>query len=121
MFCWEDEIDEKLWKERTEKEMMEKIRKKNIIKSEKREYEKNMNLIAYIDMMDQIMESYDPQSERSQMYKLCLELGQNLFDRSYYTMTDSTHYLELWKYWMTCHGIKFNIDEIEYQWDHIFI
>lgn len=80
-----------------------------------------MHLFAYIDMMDQIMESIDRKTEQNKIKQICLQVGQNLFDRSYYCMRDSTTYLDLWKYWVDSHDLYVNEEEMEYLWDHVFI
>ena len=80
-----------------------------------------MHLYAYIDKMDQRMENYDSRTDQHKIYLTCMEMGQNLFDRSYYTMKDSTCYLDLWKYWADSHGIVVIEDDFDYMWDHVFM
>jgi hypothetical protein len=85
-------------------------------------YETDMHLFAYIDKMDQRIEKCDLEKDKHKIYSICMEMGQNLFDRSYYTMTDSTPYLNLWKYWINSHGIYINNEyDLDYIWDHIFM
>jgi len=83
-------------------------------------YETEMHLTDYLIIMDKRIEKYHPIKDKNKIYYICMEVGKNFFDRSYYTIKDSTRYLNLWKYWINSHGIDLN-EDLEYIWDHIFI
>lgn len=76
----------------------------------------------YLISADQKLEEIKHHAHHSLQYQLLKQLNQqvglNLFHRSYYSMSDSTRYLNLWKYWASNHNLTAKFD---YLWDHVFI
>lgn len=85
----------------------------------------NIDLAVDQYLWDRQMELEDLRAglgnESAEEFKLIEEVGQNLFRRCYYTIEDTTSYLNLWKYWIQSNHLFYDRQMIEYLWDFVFI
>tara|TARA_R100001163_G_scaffold11087_1_gene10147 strand:- start:4960 stop:5253 length:294 start_codon:yes stop_codon:yes gene_type:complete len=96
---------------------------RNLAERRKREHEEKMHIVDYLEMIDQ--EIYDEDlniedpDDRSILSWYCKRVGQNIFNRYYYTRNDTTPYLNLWKWWAEQHNLSTN--NFDEWWDFKFL
>jgi len=87
------------------------------------EEELEMDVVDFLEMIDQQIEELDvtKPKDRIKLSKFCHRVGLNLFRRCYYdrSIRDTTHKLNLWKWWAQQHRIV--TDDFDYWWDHVFM